>query len=66
MAAANRDIDAIIRDYPTNTSLHYLRAMVLEAKGQKIEAEAQSRVTRELDAEEFATLEKLYGRFRKR
>jgi hypothetical protein len=40
--------------------------MVLEAKGEKIEAEAQFQATRQLDAETFARLDKIYGRFRRR
>ena len=40
--------------------------MVLEAKGEKIEAEAQFQATRELNAEDFARLDKVYGRFRRR
>jgi hypothetical protein len=40
--------------------------MVLEAKGQKAEAEGQFQQARELDAAEFAKLDKLYGRFRRR
>ena len=40
--------------------------MPLEAKGQKIAAEAQLKATRGLDAEEFARLDKIYGRFRRR
>ena len=40
-------------------------AMVTEARGQKTEAEAQFRATRKLDAEEFARLDRIYGRFRR-
>jgi tetratricopeptide (TPR) repeat protein len=61
-----RDIAGIVGDYPSDPSLRYLWAMVLEAKGQKTEAEGQFQLARELDAQEFAKLDKLYGRFRRR
>lgn len=63
---AERDIAGIVGDYPNDPSLRYLQAMVLEAKGQKADAEGQFQAARELDAEEFARLDKLYGRFRRR
>jgi tetratricopeptide (TPR) repeat protein len=63
---AERDIAGIVGDDPNDPSLRYLWAMVLEAKGQKEEAEGQFQAARELDAEEFARLDKLYGRFRRR
>lgn len=63
---AERDISGVVGDYPSDPSLRYLWGMVLEAKGQKSEAEGQFQVARELDAEEFAKLDKLYGRFRRR
>jgi tetratricopeptide (TPR) repeat protein len=63
---AERDIVGIVGDSPSDPSLRYLWAMVLEAKGQQADAEGQFQVARELDAEEFARLDKLYGRFRRR
>ncbi|HYD05208.1 MAG TPA: tetratricopeptide repeat protein [Reyranella sp.] len=63
---AERDITGIVGDYPNDPALRYLWAMVLEAKGHKSEAEGQFQVARELDADEFTKLDKLYGRFRKR
>jgi len=65
LGAADQDISTVIREYPRDASLQYLRAMVLEAKGEKIEAEAQFRATRELDAEDFSRLDQIYGRFRR-
>jgi tetratricopeptide (TPR) repeat protein len=64
--SAETDIVGIVGDYPNDPSLRYLWAMVLEAKGHKTEAEGQFQVARELDAAEFAKLDKLYGRFRRR
>ena len=66
LSAADQDIRTVIREDPTDPSLNYLRAMVLEAQGEKIEAEAQFQATRQLDAEAFARLDKIYGRFRRR
>jgi tetratricopeptide (TPR) repeat protein len=63
---AERDIVGIVGDSPSDPSLRYLWAMVLEAKGRPADAEGQFQAARELDAEEFARLEKLYGRFRRR
>ena len=63
---AEWDIVSIVGDYPNDPALRYLWAMVLEAKGEKTEAEGQFQVARELDAPEFAKLDKLYGRFRRR
>jgi tetratricopeptide (TPR) repeat protein len=63
---AERDISAIVGDYPNDPALRYLWAMVLEAKGQKSEADGQFQVARELDADEFVKLDRLYGRFRPR
>ena len=64
--AAEWDIVSIVGDHPDDPSLRYLWAMVLEAKGEKAEAEGQFQVARDLDAEAFAKLDKLYGRFRRR
>jgi tetratricopeptide (TPR) repeat protein len=66
LADAEADITGIVGDNPDDPGLRYLWAMVLEAKGDKIGAEAQFQAARELDAEEFARLDKLYGRFRRR
>jgi tetratricopeptide (TPR) repeat protein len=66
VADAELDIAGIVGDIPNDPALRYLWAMVLEAKGEKTEAEGQFQVARELDAEEFARLDKLYGRFRMR
>lgn len=63
---AELDITAIVGDQPNDPALRYLWAMVLEAKGEKAEAEGQFQVARELDAEAFAKMDKLYGRFRRR
>jgi tetratricopeptide (TPR) repeat protein len=65
LGAADQDIVTVIREYPSDPSLHYLRAMVLRAQGEKIEAEAQFQAARKLDAEDFARLDKIYGRFRR-
>jgi len=64
--AAEFDIVRAVPDQPKDPALRYVFAMVLEAKGDKKGAEEQFQVARELDAEEFARLDKLYGRFRKR
>ena len=63
---AESDIVRAVGDEPKDPSLRYVYAMVLEAKGDKTGAEEQFHLARELDGEEFARLEKLYGRFRKR
>jgi tetratricopeptide (TPR) repeat protein len=66
LADAEADIVGIVGDNPDDLGLRYLWAMVLEARGDKAEAESQFQAARELDGEEFARLDKLYGRFRRR
>lgn len=64
--AAEFDIIRAVPDQPKDPALRYVFALVLDAKGDKKGAEEQFQIARELDAEEFARLDKLYGRFRKR
>jgi tetratricopeptide (TPR) repeat protein len=66
LGAADQDIAAIAHEYSSDPSVHYLQGIVLEAKGEKTEAEAQYRMARELNAEDFARLDRIYGRFRPR
>lgn len=66
LGAADQDVTAVAHEYPSDLSVRYLRAIVLEAKGEKTEATAQFQVARELNAEDFARLDRIYGRFRKR
>jgi tetratricopeptide (TPR) repeat protein len=66
IAEAESDLIVIYGDNASDPSVRYLWAMVLEAKGEKAEAEGQFQWARELDREEFARLDKLYSRFRKR
>lgn len=63
--AAEFDIIRVVPDQPKDPSLRYVFGMVLEAKGAEKEAAEQFQVARELDPEEFARLDKLYGRFRR-
>jgi tetratricopeptide (TPR) repeat protein len=66
LSAADQDVIAVEHEYPTDPSVRYLHGMVLEAKGEKTEAEIQYRAARELNAEDFARLDRIYGRFRRR
>jgi tetratricopeptide (TPR) repeat protein len=66
LSAADQDVTRIMHEYPNDPSVRYLQGIVLEAKGEKIEAERQFGAARELSAEDFARLDRIYGRFRKR
>jgi tetratricopeptide (TPR) repeat protein len=66
LGAADQDVTVIAHEYPSDPSVRYLQGIVLEAKGEKTEAEAQYRAARELNVEDFARLDRIYGRFRRR